>query len=125
MRPPSSISSAPVERPADDDRLLIGCSLLHSAQVTRPTDVAWCSMTSDEWRARLAALTFQELAASRSREEELRGQMATTSADAPSGQRVASLEEKVQLQQDQLKQLRAARDSILAAQQDFVFCTVW
>ncbi|CAE7676273.1 ligA [Symbiodinium sp. CCMP2456] len=34
------------------------------------------------------------------------------------GQRVASLEEKVQLQQDQLKQLRAARDSILAAQQD-------
>lgn len=81
-------------------------------------DLAQRARGAEEGHEKQLARVREELAASRSREEELRGQMATTSADAPSGQRVASLEEKVQLQQDQLKQLRAARDSILAAQQD-------
>lgn len=59
----------------------------------------------------------EELASEKSaRASETRQRDAEASEAA--GSKIAALENKVQLQQDQLKQLRAARDNILASQQD-------
>ncbi|CAL1135761.1 unnamed protein product, partial [Cladocopium goreaui] len=59
----------------------------------------------------------QELASEKSaRASEIRQRDAEASEAA--GSKIVALENKVQLQQDQLKQLRAARDNILASQQD-------
>mmetsp|Transcript_71064 Transcript_71064/g.156816 ORF Transcript_71064/g.156816 Transcript_71064/m.156816 type:complete len:1013 (-) Transcript_71064:34-3072(-) len=59
----------------------------------------------------------EELASEKSaRASEIRQRDAEASEAA--GSKIVALENKVQLQQDQLKQLRAARDNILASQQD-------
>lgn len=59
----------------------------------------------------------EELASERNaRASEIRQRDAEASEAA--GSKIVALENKVQLQQDQLKQLRAARDNILASQQD-------